>query len=84
MPIRLPVTGEYRFREFLTADKKFIEMAKIRITQVKSRIGKPENQKRTLDALGIRKLNHSVEHEATPQILGMVNKIKHLVKVENI
>ncbi|NLN31256.1 MAG: 50S ribosomal protein L30 [Bacteroidales bacterium] len=59
-------------------------MAKIRITQVKSRIGKPENQKRTLDALGIRKLNHSVEHEATPQILGMVNKIKHLVKVENI
>ncbi|HOF21788.1 MAG TPA: 50S ribosomal protein L30 [Bacteroidales bacterium] len=59
-------------------------MAKIRITQVKSRIGKPENQKRTLDALGIRKLNHSVEHEATPQILGMVNKIKHLVRVENI
>lgn len=80
----MPVTGEYRFREYLTADVKIIEMAKIRITQVKSRIGKPENQKRTLDALGIRKLNHSVEHEATPQILGMVNKIKHLVKVENI
>jgi len=59
-------------------------MAKIRITQVKSRNGKPERQKRTLDALGIRKLNHSVEHEATPQILGMVHKIKHLVKVENI
>lgn len=84
MPIRLQVTGEYRFRECLTADDKLIEMAKIRITQVKSRIGKPENQKRTLDALGIRKLNHSVEHEATPQILGMVNKIKHLVRVENI
>jgi large subunit ribosomal protein L30 len=59
-------------------------MAKIRITQVKSKNGKPERQKRTLEALGIRKLNHSVEHEATPQILGMVNKIKHLVKVENI
>ncbi|OFY37656.1 MAG: 50S ribosomal protein L30 [Bacteroidetes bacterium RBG_13_44_24] len=59
-------------------------MAKIRITQVKSKIGKPERQKRTLEALGIRKLNHSVEHEATPQILGMINKIKHLVKVENI
>ncbi|HEX2920345.1 MAG TPA: 50S ribosomal protein L30 [Bacteroidales bacterium] len=59
-------------------------MAKIRITQVKSRNGKPERQKRTLDALGIRKLNHSVEHEATPQILGMVTKISHLVKVENI
>lgn len=59
-------------------------MAKIRITQVKSKIGKPERQKRTLEALGIRKLNHSVEHEATPQILGMVVKVNHLVKVENI
>jgi large subunit ribosomal protein L30 len=59
-------------------------MAKIRITQVKSKNGKPERQKRTLEALGIRKLNHSVVHEATPQILGMVNKISHLVKVENI
>jgi large subunit ribosomal protein L30 len=59
-------------------------MAKIRITQVKSKNRKPERQKRTLEALGIRKLNHSVEHEATPQILGMVEKIRHLVKVENI
>lgn len=59
-------------------------MAKIRITQVKSKNGKPERQKRTLEALGIRKLNHTVEHEATPQILGMVTKIRHLVKVENI
>jgi len=59
-------------------------MAKIRITQITSRNGKPERQKRTLDALGIHKLNHSVEHEATPQIMGMVNKIRHLVKVENI
>jgi large subunit ribosomal protein L30 len=59
-------------------------MAKIRITQVKSKNRKPERQKRTLEALGIRKLNHSVELEATPQILGMVAKIKHLVKVENI
>ena len=59
-------------------------MAKIRITQVKSKIGKPERQKRTLEALGISKLNHSVEHEATPQVLGMVTKVNHLVKVENI
>ena len=59
-------------------------MAKIRITQVKSKIGKPERQKNTLEALGIRKLNHSVEHEATPQILGMVTKVNHLVKIENI
>jgi large subunit ribosomal protein L30 len=59
-------------------------MAKIRITQIKSKNGKPERQKRTLEALGIHKLNHSVEHEATPQILGMVNKISHLVMVEKI
>lgn len=59
-------------------------MAKIRITQVRSKNGKPERQKRTLEALGIRKLNHSVEHEATPQILGMVEKVRHLIKVENI
>jgi len=59
-------------------------MAKIRITQVKSKNGKPMRQKLTLEALGIRKLNHSVEHEATPQILGMVVKVRHLVTVENI
>jgi len=59
-------------------------MAKIRITQVKSKNGKPMRQKLTLEALGIRKLNHSVEHEATPQILGMVVKVRHLVKVENL
>jgi ribosomal protein L30, bacterial/organelle len=56
-------------------------MAKIKIKQVKSRINCPAVQKRTLDALGLRKLNHVVEHEATPQILGMVSKISHLVKV---
>jgi large subunit ribosomal protein L30 len=59
-------------------------MAKIRITQVKSKNGKPMRQKLTLEALGIRKLNHTVEHEATPQILGMVVKVRHLFKVENI
>jgi len=59
-------------------------MTKVRITQVKSKNGKPERQKRTLEALGIRKLNHSVEHEATPQIMGMVVKVQHLVKVEKL
>ncbi len=57
-------------------------MSKVTNKQVKSKIGKPERQKRTLEALGLRKLNHSVEHEATPQILGMVVKVRHLVKVE--
>ncbi len=57
-------------------------MAIIKIKQVKSRIKCPKNQKRTLDALGLRKLNSVVEHEATPQILGMVEVVKHLVVVE--
>ena len=76
-------TEEFLWIKFLTVRKEET-MAKIRITQVKSKNGKPERQKRTLEALGIHKLNHSVEHEATPQILGMVVKVRHLVKVENI
>jgi large subunit ribosomal protein L30 len=59
-------------------------MAKIKITQVKSIIDRPKSQKATMKALGFRKMNQSVEHEGTPQILGMINKIKHLVSVENI
>jgi large subunit ribosomal protein L30 len=59
-------------------------MAKIKITQIKSAIKRPKVQKATLVALGIKKLNKPVEQEATPQILGMVNKIQHLLKVESI
>lgn len=59
-------------------------MAKIRVTQVKSKIRRPQNQKRTLEALGLRKINQVVEHEATPTILGMVNTVSHLVSVEEI
>ena len=59
-------------------------MEKIRIKQVRSRIGRPKDQKKTLDALGLRKMNSIVEHNATPQILGMVNKVQHLVIVNLI
>lgn len=59
-------------------------MSKIKITQVKSIIDRPKRQKDTIKALGLRKINHCVEHEATPQILGMVKKINHLVKVEGL
>ena len=62
-------------------DKEETEMATIKVKQVKSRIGAPIDQKRTLDALGLRKMNKVVEHEATPSILGMINKVKHLVAV---
>lgn len=56
-------------------------MAKVVIKQVKSGIDRPKRQKDTLIALGLRKLNQTVEHEATPQILGMIEKVKHLVQV---
>jgi len=59
-------------------------MAKVRITQVKSKIGQPESQKKILAALGIRKMHQTVEHDDTPQIMGMVIKLKHLVKVEKL
>ncbi|MBX2932443.1 MAG: 50S ribosomal protein L30 [Chitinophagaceae bacterium] len=59
-------------------------MAKIKITQIKSGIDRSERQKQTLIALGLKKLHATKEVEATPQILGMVNKVSHLVKVEEI
>ena len=59
-------------------------MAKIKITQVRSKIGSTERQKKTLTALGLKKVNASVEVEATPQILGMVGKLSHMLKVENL
>jgi large subunit ribosomal protein L30 len=57
-------------------------MKKIKITQVRSGIGRPLRQKQTLVALGLRRIRHTVEHNATPQILGMVSKVQHLVTVE--
>jgi large subunit ribosomal protein L30 len=57
-------------------------VAKLKITLVRSLIGKPENQRVTVRTLGLRKLNSSVVQEDNPQIRGMVNKVSHLVKVE--
>lgn len=59
-------------------------MAKLKITQVKSAIDRPRKQKDTLLALGLRKINHTVEHEASKQIVGMVDAVRHLVKVEEL
>lgn len=57
-------------------------MAKIKVKQVRSKINRPADQKKTLAALGLRKMNQVVEHEETPQIMGMVKKVMHLVEVE--
>ncbi len=63
---------------------KIDKMAKIKITQIRSRIGSNKRQKATLDALGLRKMNKTVEHEASDQVLGMVNKVKHLIDVKDV
>ncbi|MBR3303029.1 MAG: 50S ribosomal protein L30 [Bacteroidales bacterium] len=59
-------------------------MAKVKVTQVKSRSGANKRQIATLQALGIRKIHHSVEVELTPVIKGMVEKVRHLVTIEEI
>jgi large subunit ribosomal protein L30 len=58
-------------------------MATIKIKQIKSRIKCPKVQKQTLDALGLKKIGRVVEHEDNPSIRGMVEKVKHLVQIEN-
>jgi len=59
-------------------------MAKLKITQVKSTIGSTKRQKAIMAALGLKKINQTVEHDATPQIVGMVNKMRHLISVEEV
>jgi large subunit ribosomal protein L30 len=57
-------------------------MAKIRIKWVRSQIGYPQDQRRTIRALGLKRLNHTVEHEDSPTIRGMVHKVRHMLAVE--
>ena len=59
-------------------------MAKVKISQVRSTIKRPERQKRTIKALGLGRINRSVEVELTPQIAGMINKVSHLVDVTEL
>lgn len=59
-------------------------MAKIKIKQVRSKINRPIDQKATLEALGLKKIGQVVEHNNTPQLMGMVQKVKHLIKIEKV
>jgi large subunit ribosomal protein L30 len=59
-----------------------VKMGKIKVTQVKSSIKRPQNQKRTLEALGLKKIGQVVEHDTTASVLGMVKVVEHLVSVE--
>ena len=59
-------------------------MSRIRLTQLRSTIKRPARQVKTMEALGLRKINSSVEHNVTPQIMGMVERVRHLLKVEEL
>jgi large subunit ribosomal protein L30 len=69
----------FLWTKYLTDNLK--SMAKLKITQKRSVIGRPARQKATMEALGLRKINATVEVEGTPQVLGMVRKVSHLVEV---
>ena len=56
-------------------------MGKIKIKQTRSKINRPIDQKRTLEALGLKKIGQVVEHEMTPSVEGMINKVKHLITI---
>jgi len=60
-----------------------VKNMKIKIKQVRSGINRPSRQKKTLEALGLKRINHIVEHDSSPQILGMISSISHLVEVQN-
>ena len=59
-------------------------MQKIKVTKIRSVIGRPYKHKRIMESLGLRKMNNSIIHNKTPEILGMIKKVSHLVKVEVI
>ena len=56
-------------------------MSKVKIKQIRSKINRPVDQKRTLEALGLKKIGQVVEHEMTPSVEGMINKVKHLITI---
>lgn len=80
MRLQLRKIVEFLYLKFLTVKM----MAKVRISQVRSTIGRPERQKRTIKALGLGKIDKTVEVELTPQISGMINKVSHLVSVTEL
>ena len=75
--MRLQIFGAFQLIRYL-----MVNVMKIKIKQIRSGINRPANQKKTLQALGLKRMNQIVEHESTPQIIGMINVVNHLVRVE--
>ena len=90
IPEKSPNNAAFLWINFLednnqrSSSTKSIKMAQVKITQTKSGIDRTKRQKDTLIALGLRKLNQTVVKEETPQIRGMINKVLHLVEVEQL
>jgi len=59
-------------------------MSKVKLTQVRSLIGRPQKQKDTIKALGLRKMHHSIVKETSPIVMGMINKVSHLITIEEV
>jgi len=72
---------EFLLKKYLTVNS-IRTMGKIKVTKVKSAINRTKNQKRILEALGLKRIGQTIEHDASPSVLGMVNKVSHLVSVE--
>ena len=79
MHAQSPSSVEFLWKKY--SEDKSYTMATIKIQQIKSRIGSPKDQKRTLDSLGLKKINSVVEREDSPVLRGMIRKVQHLVKV---
>lgn len=84
MQPRLPADVELPFRSYLTKMNAKNKVGQIKVTQIKGLIGQKEKLKRTIEALGLKRIDHSVIHEDNDVIRGMVFKVKHLVTVEKI
>ncbi len=84
MQLRLPADVELPFRSYLTKMNAKKKVEQIKVTQIKGLIGQKEKLKRTVEALGLKRIDHSVVHEDNDVIRGMVFKVKHLVTVEKV
>lgn len=84
MLMRLPADVELPFRSYLTKMSANKKVEQVKVTQIKGLIGQKEKLKRTVEALGLKRINHSVIHEDNSVIQGMIFKVKHLVTVEKV
>jgi len=82
--MRLPADVELPFRSYLTKMSANKKVEQVKVTQIKGLIGQKEKLKRTVEALGLKRINHSVIHEDNSVIQGMIFKVKHLVTVEKV